>query len=55
MKIAALIFLVLGVSAALFGFVGASWYAARIVCWILLGLAGASYMASQLVSRFGRD
>jgi uncharacterized membrane protein YtjA (UPF0391 family) len=52
MKIAAFIFLVLGVSAGLFGFGGVSWDVAKLVCGILLALAALSYLGSRLVRRF---
>jgi uncharacterized membrane protein YtjA (UPF0391 family) len=54
MKIASLVFLVLAVSAGLFGFGGTSWDEAKVVCGILLGLAAISYLGGRLGRRFGR-
>ena len=47
MKIATVTFLVLAVSAATFGFGGASWDWAKIACGILLALAAFSYLGSR--------
>lgn len=54
MKIAAVVFLVLAVSAATFGFGGASWDWAKIVCGVLLALAVLSYLGSR-IQRWSRE
>ncbi|OAI40619.1 hypothetical protein AYO40_04650 [Planctomycetaceae bacterium SCGC AG-212-D15] len=49
-----LLFLMLALGAGFFGFGGASWGWARIVCYILIGMAALSCGASYLTMRHSR-